>query len=175
VTNVNVKINVTPSFCNDWPLFTVLHNNNVVWDGRILHNQILEFNLQCDTNNKLTFKHYGKRFGENNVWDTTKTEDRFLKINDILFDDVSIGDEIKNQLTMHTYTGHGNLQTYGLMNFNGHIDLEFETPVYDWLILSKYKKEVKDAAFFSNYTTRWHYDKDIELIKEIKVLMDLND
>jgi hypothetical protein len=59
-----------------------------------------------------------------------------------------------------------------IMNFNSIFNLEFETPILNWLTISKYKKSLENNAYFSNYSSRWHYEKDIELIEEIKELMN---
>jgi hypothetical protein len=62
------------------------------------------------------------------------------------------------------------------MNFNGTIGLEFDTPVYDWMIVKKYKKPIdKNIAYFSNHTARWHYEEDIKILNEIKSLMDIDE
>ena len=166
---VNLKVAVTPSYCNNWPFFKISHNSNVLWDGQVTAHQIFDFNIECNKENTLSFEHYGKRFGENGVWDTTETEDRFIFLDDIKLDQVSIGDKLKHAMVLKTKDGQ-ELQTYGSMNFNGVMDFYFETPVYDWLILAKYKEPMEDMTFFSNYTARWHYEKDREIIQEIKDL-----
>ena len=58
------------------------------------------------------------------------------------------------------------------MNFNSIFTLEFETPILNWLTIAKYKQPVKDTAYFSNHTLRWHYDEDLKLIEEIKQLIN---
>lgn len=187
---VNLKINVTPTKYNDWPLFRVLHNNIIMWDSKVTRSQIIDIDLSCSIENHLRFEHYGKRFGENNIWDTDPdnlSNDRMIKINDIRLNDASVGLELirhwifntvftVEQLKYLSAKDKKNIEqmlSFGSMNFNGYIDFNFELPVYDWLIINKYKRPIQDAAFFSNYTTRWHYDEDLKLISEIKNLMNL--
>jgi hypothetical protein len=103
-----------------------------------------------------------------------------------MFDSVSIGSEMMSKLRFDTLWNEqqkqtmekGFLETYsqflcnGQLNFNGTMRLEFELPIYNWLIINKYKTNtVETRSYFSQYQENWHYDKDLELIKEIKELM----
>ena len=69
---------------------------------------------------------------------------------------------------------YSKIQCYGMMNFNGSIVIEFDTPIYNWLIISKYKVPITDTTYFSNYSARWHYDEDFKIIKEIKELIQFD-
>ena len=162
-----------------------------MFDGEIIKEQILLFNLNCNLEkNQLTFVHYGKRFGEDNLWDTAidASQDCKIKINDIQFDEITIGQELldrldfktdwtPNQSTSMTKTELDNNSVIspgmGIMNYNGKIHIEFALPIMNWLIISKYKKPLDDSAYFSNFTARWHYDKDIEIIDEIERLINI--
>ena len=61
-----------------------------------------------------------------------------------------------------------------MINFNGSILIELDTPIYNWLIISKYKVPITDTTYFSNYSARWHYDEDFKIIKEIKELIQFD-
>lgn len=184
--SVKANIDVTGHYYNDWPLLQISLNGVTVFDGAIEHDQCIELILDCADRNLLTFCHYGKRFGEGRVWDSAAdgTGSRELIINDIRFDGVSI-DHLRSQLMFKTQWSDLQLQqntqefidhysefaSNGMMSFNGTIDLEFETPIYNWLTLSKYKVPMTEAAYFSNYSARWHYEQDLELINEIRELI----
>jgi hypothetical protein len=63
-----------------------------------------------------------------------------------------------------------------MMTFNGEIVLDFETPVLNWLTIKKFQVPInEDAAYFSNYSARWHYARDLELINSIKQLMNFDE
>jgi hypothetical protein len=138
----------------------------------------------------LKFIHYGKSFGENDVWDSSPdaSEQCFINIDDICFNEVSIGETLKSKLvfvtewsdlqrqqnTQEFIDTYSTIQCYGMMNFNGSIIIDFDTPVYDWLIFNKYKVPMTDTAYFSNYSARWHYEEDLKVIDEIKELIDFD-
>jgi hypothetical protein len=188
---VSFSIGLTGYYFNHWPLFKVYHNNNLLFDGEIQDQQYLNFDLVADSDtNCVRLVHYGKQFGENGVWDGLPdgSEQCYININDIKFDGISIGEHIMSQLVFTTSwsdlqkINHGkdfvdqysSIKTNGMMNFNGEISLNFSLPIMNWLILNKYKVSVTDAAYFSNYSLRWHYEKDLELLKQIKELMNLD-
>ena len=191
VETIPFSIDLTGYYFNHWPALKVFHNNNLLFDGDIQDQQQLNFNLDCYVDsNCVKFVHYGKQFGENGVWDSLPDSSQhcYININDIKFDGISIGEHIMSQLVFVTSwshiqkTQHGQdfvdqysvIKSNGMMNFNGEIIVNFSLPIMNWLILNKYKVPVVDAAYFSNYSLRWHYEKDLEIIKEIKEIMNLD-
>jgi hypothetical protein len=187
---VNLIISVTGHYYNHWPNLKILHNNIIIFDQPIVNKQQLTFDLTCTQINELKFIHYGKSFGENGVWDSSPnaSEQCFVNIDNIFFNAVSIGEALKSKLIFNTewtdlqiqqntqefIDTYNKIQCYGMMNFNGSITIEFDTPIYNWLILSKYKVPITDTAYFSNYSARWHYDEDLKIIKEIKELIQFD-
>ena len=187
---VNLIISVTGHYYNHWPNLKILHNNIIIFDQPIVNKQQLTFDLTCTQINELKFIHYGISFGENGVWDSSPnaSEQCFVNIDNIFFNAVSIGEALKSKLIFNTewtdlqiqqntqefIDTYNKIQCYGMMNFNGSITIEFDTPIYNWLILSKYKVPITDTAYFSNYSARWHYDEDLKIIKEIKELIQFD-
>lgn len=188
---VNIKVFANGYYCNQWPRFQLIHGSKVVWDGEIKGSCVIEVDLLCADVDSLTLKHLDKKFGEDGIWDTLPdgSADRYVEITDIKLDDVSIGEKLLSALVFCTewsdvqrlHQDPGFIEQYsefcsnGRMSFNGSIKLEFETPIYNWLIPKKFKVEKTETAYFSNYSLRWHYEKDLELIKEIKELMKLDE
>ena len=182
---VNLAVTVTGKYCNHWPYLKILHNDVILYDNQVIGTQVLTFDLECNNKNLLSFEHYRKSSGENGVWDTTDTEDCVLTVDDVEFDQVSIGVHLKSKLLFKTnwtthqlksepvefIDQHSEIYSNGVMSFNGAINLEFDAPVYDWLILNKYKVPIADTAYFSNYSLRWHYQEDNKIISEIKELL----
>jgi hypothetical protein len=184
---VNLTISLTGYYYNHWPNLKILHNNVTVFDQAIVNDQQLVLALPCDKTNRLEFIHHGKSFGEEGIWDSNAdaSEQCFINIKDILFDQVSIGETLKSKLMFDTawsdlqleqntqefLNTYSKIQCYGMMNFNGSIVIDFDTPIYNWLIFNKYKVPMTDTAYFSNYSARWHYEEDLKVIDEIKELI----
>ena len=184
----NISIDLQGHYCNHWPYVIIRLNDVELFNQQVIESITLEFDVSCNEKNILEFEHYGKNFGDNGIWDTNPRtqQDCFVQIKDIRFDDVSI-DDIRAQLTFISKWKEGtdpkqieNFSTIpncdGLMNFNGTIGLEFDTPVYDWMIIKKYKRSIdKTIAYFSNHTARWHYEEDIKILNDIKGLMQIDE
>lgn len=183
------EVDLVGNFFNHWPFFTIYHNNTIIFNGELTEHQTLTHKLSCKKDNKLLFRHYNKQFGENGIWDKNPVtgEECSVTIQDIRLNSVSIGD-LKRNLTFNvdwsnwmlthdpTLTNsYKSFNSGGVMVFNGSIELKFETPVYDWLIINKYKVPQSNTAYFSNYSNRWHYEEDINIIKEIKNLMNFDE
>lgn len=181
---ISIKIDLTGHFYIVWPKIKIFLNKEKIFDDKITNNQVLNFTVICNDNNVLEIIHYDKSFGDNNIWHSDGKEECWVEINDIKFDDVSI-DHLKSKLVFTTdwtpnqlitqdtdfINKHSVFYSNGIMTFNGCICLDFETPVYNWLILKKFKTSQVKTAYFSSSTQRWHYDPDIKIIEEIKQLM----
>ena len=102
--STKIEIVLQGYFCNHWPELTILLNNEKLFVGSIVDQQILVFDVRCQNVNKLEFVHHSKQFGENNVWDTDPTTgaDCKLQIVDIKFDQVSIGKKLRSELEFTT-------------------------------------------------------------------------
>jgi hypothetical protein len=187
---VNIKVDVTGYYFNHWPYLRILLNDQVIHDGKIVDHQLLEFAVDCGPANRLEFVHYGKRYNDNNIWDTDGANECYLNINDVLFEDVGLGVHLRSQLEFETHwrpfqltdhdsefiQQHSRLLSNGMMTFNGAIAIDFETPVLNWLTIKKFRVPINDdAAYFSNYSARWHYEPDLEIINSIKQLMNFNE
>jgi hypothetical protein len=186
---IDITIKLTGYFYNHWPNLKIIFNNTTLFDDKISNNVVLNFKVSALLNNTLRFVHYGKKFGENNIWDSNHQEDCYIVIDDILLDQVSIGLETIHKLKFLTNWSNIQLElndadfikkysvvdySSGKMSFNGTIDVNFYTPVYDWIIDQRFKTFTTSSTYFSNFSSKWHYEKDIELINEIKNLMKLN-
>lgn len=187
-TPINLAIDLNGQYYNHWPFARVWVNNQILFDGKVHDSVALTFDISALENNQLTIEHYGKRFGDNNVYDCAadQTEDCVLTIKDIRFNNITVGDEIMSKSFFKTVWTETQLKTMsadtlaqmakttakqGIMNFNSQFNLEFETPILNWLTIAKYKKPVEKTTYFSNHALRWHYEEDLKLIEEIKQLI----
>lgn len=150
---VHISIELQGFFCNHWPQAKITFNNQLIYFSEIKNTEILNFELNCTTNNTLTIEHLGKSFGKDNIWDTDQHNDCVLKIQDIKLDQVSIGEELRSNLIFVTKWSDEQLahsteefikqysvikNCMGQLNFNGIINFNFEVPVYEWLIKEKF-------------------------------------
>ena len=93
---MNVKISLSGFFCNTWPDCIVVCNGRVVFQDKITINNTIDFTIDFSADNLLTIGMTNKLMGENNVYDVLLDahnniiEDKYIKVNDILFDDVSV-------------------------------------------------------------------------------------
>lgn len=177
-----IEITLQGYFYNHWPELKILLNGNLLFSGPVVEQQVLTFEVNCNHSNQLEFVHHSKQFGENNVWDTDPDTgaDCKLQILDIKFNQVSIGPKLRSNLKFVAQNSDQSVSVIetsdGWMTFNGLITLEFETPVYDWLIINKFKlEEQNDKAFYSNFTKRWHYEQDIAILDEIRKIMGFDE
>jgi len=182
---MNLKIVLQGHYYNHWPNLSITFNNQIIFDSQVEHQLILNFELDCSKSNCLTFEHKNKQFGENGIWDSDSTGEQTcaVQIVDIVFDQVSCGVEILSKLDFEPVWSKFQLdndidlvknyscfKSYGLMSFNGKINLNFTMPVYNWLIDQKYKVSMVETSYFSDYSSRWHYDDDVEILENIKSL-----
>lgn len=186
--SVKIDIELQGHHCNDWPVIEIYHEDRWLTSRQIQHETTLSFELDCQVQSRLRLRHIGKQFGEKGVWDTDSTAglDRRILLRDIRFDDVTMGNHLIAQLPFVVewtdLQRAKNDQSFidswnsfacdGVMNFNGYIDIDFSMPVYNWLILSKYKTtQPGQFSYFSDYTSNWHYEEDLKILREIKDLM----
>ena len=185
-TIINLAVKLNSYYFNHWPYLKIYYNNQEIFNDQIINTADLCFILTCTDTNTLRFVHYGKKFGEDNIWDSDAEgkQNCYLEIKDIIFNDISVIDAILPSLEFITHWTPTQLKSnndfiaqnnkffsHGTMGFNGEITVEFTTPIYNWLIDKKFKLPLKETAYFSDYSSRWHYEEDIKLLEEIKALI----
>jgi hypothetical protein len=176
---VVIDIKLQGTFCNHWPQAKITFNDQLIYFSEVENSKILNFELDCSVNNRLTIEHLGKSFGQNNIWDTDQHNDCVLKIQDIQLDQVSIGKELHSNLIFVTNWASEQLtqnseefikkysvieNCMGQMNFNGTINFDFEVPVYEWLIKEKFINPSKKFTL-NTYSGQGKFDYEYILNK----------
>jgi hypothetical protein len=183
---VQFDIDIDAEFYNHWPYIKVLVNDVEYYDAAVEGSVTISITAHCDHTNTLCIIHHGKNFGNNGIWDSSSdgVQSCSATITDIRFNTVSIGESMMSKLEFNTTwsdddsldaefkTEYERFNSNGVMSFNGSLLIEFETPIYNWLTIAKYKVPMTTTAAFSNYSLRWHYDDDIAIINDIKKLID---
>ena len=180
-----LEITLNPTYCNHWPYFFVVHNNQLVYESEIIKRDTIELSLPDNaTENTITLGMKGKQFGEQGIWDTqvddtgSIIEDCTLAVEDILLEEVSIHDLlIKQPYMLDATPGQQHMGreviSDGTMNFNGAFTIHYQQPVLNSIIDQKHKIPLDSSkSYFSNFSTRFHYGKDEAIIAEIYEILN---
>jgi hypothetical protein len=139
------KLNLTGSKCNEYPRLTVLHNQQVIYSELIEESVEVDLDIELQKDNQITLQGIDKSQGDNGKWDTQIDTDKriiadkWLSINNIWIDDISMGSEWIKSLTLVTNTGTKQFLT-GTWWDNGSINFSIEFPLIDWIIYEKFIK-----------------------------------
>ena len=154
---IDIELDISGFYFVKWPELKIYHNDQLIYDKEMVERQTIKLELpNCPNSNNLKIVHYNKSFGDNGVWHTDGTKECWMQINDIKFNDVSVGgrfinelefetDWTQNQLAMHDeifLRKYNKFLCDGKLTFNGKINFNFETPIYNWLIIKKFKRPV---------------------------------
>jgi hypothetical protein len=125
----------------------------------------------------------GKRFGANNVWDTVMdggkmVEDLEIHLDKVTLDDVDILDLLLDDNYYVEFTEgmqdyhKTNFKGNGELAFNGYYQMNYQIPLYESLTNQKWKKPLEtDRGYFSNDTQVFHYDDEMQEIREIEEIL----
>lgn len=139
------KLSLTGSKCNEYPLLTILHNQQVVYSGLIVDSTSVEFEVTLQKDNLITLQGIDKSQGEKGKWDTQLNEagqiiaDKWLSINNIWIDNISMGPEWIRSLTLVDSTSEQQFFDRTWWN-NGSVSFSIELPLLDWIINEKFIK-----------------------------------
>jgi hypothetical protein len=140
---MKLKLDLFGSNCNEYPILSVLHNENIVYSGHIVENCVVEIDLELKEHNFITLVGINKSNGENKKWDTVVDnnnniiQDKYLAVNDISVDDISMGIEWVKALRFEPATDTNNNVFIGWWQ-NGSVTFQIELPLLDWIIQEKF-------------------------------------
>lgn len=145
------KFSLTGSKCNEYPRFTVLHNQQIVYSGLIEESTEVELEIELQTHNQITLEGIDKSQGDNGKWDTQLDKDgqivadKWLSINNIWIDNISMEPEWVKSLTLVDSNGTQQFLSRTWWN-NGSISFKIELPLLDWIIDEKFIKVEKNTV-----------------------------
>ncbi len=176
-----------------WPQCRVKVDNETKYDSTINGTQVVSFDVELtDGHHTISIEQYGKKFGENREWHTRANADRYIEILDLKFGHVTVQPFWHQGVTVNTFNDR-QLQDFEKshvdppfrqtihegydkirLSFNGAYSLEFDTPVYDWLILNRIPMyrvtgRLKESSLTS--VANWRLDY-ITNSGEVKQLLD---
>lgn len=179
-----------------WPKCRVIINQQTLFDGDITGATLLNLTAEIDRSNKLIIEHYGKIFGENRIWHTTKDGDRNIVIEKMILGGVDISmlthlgviKSVFNQRQIDDFMISGQDVPYEkrpsikeqiFMGFNGCYELEFNGDVYDWIIVNKtpfvrpFDPKKQSSLNSVNWRLDWVNSNEIKsLFNEIQTLVE---
>jgi hypothetical protein len=140
---MKLKLELFGSKCNDYPSLSVLHNKLTVYSGNVVENFTVEIDLDPADSNLITLVGINKSDGKNGKWDTVVDadgnilQDKYLLVNDICLDDISMGREWIKKLHFESSNHNDNTVFTGWWQ-NGTVSFKIELPLLDWIIQEKF-------------------------------------
>lgn len=179
MNSIDISIEVEGTWCNDWPWFKVVANNHTYYDQQVIDKKIIKFSLPAKNLNCLVLEHYGKSFGINGRWDTESNgdvivRDRAVKLIKLELNDVNI---IKYITRWPLVTDQGESMPTDYLGHNGQITINFNSPVYDWIITTLVREtaditDSQDLIIETSHSNVFDYGEDLVELKEISKLLN---
>lgn len=170
-----IEIGIEASGIYGNPFCRITYNGTVIFDDIWGEGKTLRKFLVDDLkDNIIIIEHHSKRFGENRVWDKQE-----LHIHDIYLDDVGI--KFIWQIGRKYYIHQDQLIEDPLgpvdmiFGYNGKVELNFKSPVYDWIIEERGKKVTKRdlISILDSYNDPFIDDPKVDaLLNEIQIGID---
>ena len=177
---ISVKLDIKSKWCNHWPYIKITFNNTILFDSELEESTDISLNLnQVLDFNQLEIIHYNKSFGENNVYDTRVdaqgniVEDCTFQITNVVLNDINFNTLAFKRITFVSDQPSDDMYLNNIVGINGKFVISFPRDIYSWLTLIKFKADVVNTdEQYSNTSQLYHYEKDEELIAEIKKLLN---
>lgn len=177
----NIKLKLTPSFCNHWPQIRITVNDCVLWENFVEHVQNVEIEFNTIEWNTIKIEYLNKRHGPA-YWDTEVDEQgNIVRDQNCILSDILIGNS-RCDFLIHNmeFQGLDGTRTSGLNGFmskQGFFEICFPENIYDWIVDSRFSKIMSNnnrsssLNYFQNYMAN-NKDPETELlISEIKQLL----
>ena len=178
--NGNLTLELTPSFCNYWPLISIEINNKICWENSVDHKQTVVLDFELLDENQVVVRYLNKRSGPE-FWDTqidehgNITQDQNCIVSNIKLCH-SRCDFLIDQLVLYGADGSIN-KTRGFMSWQGYIEFKFPGTVYTWIIEQRRKgstqtRQSSSLDYWTNYVGNATDPVTDNIIIEIKELLN---
>ena len=173
-----IRLDLTPSFCNNWPELAIEANNRLIWHGHVAEKTSLNLMFDSEDINYVTIKYLNKRNGPD-IWDTKMNdhgqiiEDQNCVLTDIYINRARCGEWLIPTICWK-YDDGRTVNNYGFMDLKGSMSIEFPRDVYSWIIqqrqlLSTPTSEKTSSISYKNIYIPQHENQlCLQLIDEIK-------
>jgi hypothetical protein len=180
-TNVNLRFNLYGNKCNEYPHLTILHNQQVKYSGPVTESLEIELNIVLQKDNVITLDGINKSEGQDGKWDTKVDEngqiiaDKWLEINNIWVDNISMGHEWIQSLTI---VHNNNSKKFLARTFwnNGSVSFLIQEPLLDWIIQEKFinaeQQDIAHETSMGRSNIRFGYTYIQEKIKLVRTILN---
>jgi|CryBogDrversion2_7_1035282.scaffolds.fasta_scaffold06175_2 hypothetical protein len=175
--SIPFQVDFIANWCNHWPYVRIVFNDTVLVDRELAAETSIIVDLELEEQNTLKIQHYGKRQGENHIYDTVVdqqgniTQDCNFRITKLGFDRIWFNQLAAGRVLFQNTKGFDNVNIDSIVGIDGEFVLEIPRDYLSWLTLLKFKQEIAPMEEYSNYTLLFHYEKELEIIQEIKDLI----
>jgi hypothetical protein len=177
---IPIKLHITSKWCNHWPYIKITFNDAVVFDSELEASTDISLDLDpILDSNTLEIVHYNKSFGDNGVYDTKLDsqgniiEDCTFQVTDLSLNNIEFNTLAFKRISFISDSPCDDMYLNNIVGINGKFVISFPREVYSWMTLLKFKQDtVNTDEQYSNTSQLYHYEKDEELIEEIKKLLD---
>ena len=177
---MRISFTLQGNFCNEYPFITIKHNREIIYEGYIQEQQVLEFDVTLCDHNKISLQGLKKSNGINGKWDTMVDEfenivaDKNLLIKDIRVENISMGPVWIRDLPLHKENNETEPCLMGMFT-NGMLEFDVTAPALDWIIEQKYIKRERKLDFESHARSgqcKFEYEYVTEKIQSIKKIIN---
>lgn len=172
-----IRLDFTPSFCNNWPELAIEANNRSIWHGYVAEKTSLNLMFDSEDTNCVTIKYLNKRNGPD-IWDTKINEagqiveDQNCVLTDIYINRAKCSDWLIPNIQWK-YNNGNTVNNYGFMDLTGSMSIEFPRDVYNWIIqqrqlLTPISEKTSSISYKNIYIPQHENQMCLQLINEIK-------
>lgn len=176
-----IMLHIQGSNCNGYPNCQISFNDEILFD-KTVNDTTLMFDVNFKETNSLKISMFGKRFGEDGVYDTKVEDDKIIEDKHIIIEELVIdGVSIKpwwHHAALADVVLYQHQPTIGIYN-NISYCFQFPNALYEWMITKNYEgyKSIgptwkKSALNSSPDDYSISDDKFFELISTARKLID---
>ena len=174
---INFSIELIAIHCNNWPWLQIICDQSILYDGEIKGRQNLNFSISTE-NQSCNIKLLGiKKHNDTKLDANGKIlEDKSLRINSVLIDDIVMGDEFIKNLKFKNEQEIESAFVNQTFYSNGIISIDIEQPVTDWIIKKKFIELLPtygtSKAKYETKFSKFEYGSLYEKISKIEALIN---
>lgn len=130
---VDITVTLSGTYWQDKPQARIYVDDTLIFDNEVTDKIDLRWSGElAEGRHKLIVELHSKNRKQTVLEDGVIVKDQLLNIEEVSFDDISIG-FLKHKLSRYEHTGGVDLNCVNL-GLNGRWTLPFKTPVYIWLL-----------------------------------------
>jgi len=169
---IKFSIELTAKYCNSWPWLQITNNNVVIYDNEIKETQSISLNI---TGGVLKLIGIKKNNDTQLSADNKIIQDKLLRVDKIVIDDIDMGIEFIRHLKFNNELGTEVSFLNTTFYENGEITINLQEPILSWIIEEKFIKLLStygdDKRMYSSVFSKFKYSVLHEKIKNLRNLI----